>query len=120
MASVEEFIGIIFFLLLYKTIEAEVKSCYYEAEMEFDNMFFQNSFLSESPTRSLTECSAKCSGRQKDCGCFGFNAREKKCRLHGYCKTEQPAMYAEQWRYHCPDRKFRKLYCTYCCTEIWK
>lgn len=95
--------ALVFCLLFSTPTRADVKSSYYKGERDFDNKTFQNRFLTENPAESLIACSVMCSESRKICGCFGYNSKKEKCRLHETCNTEQSAVYEEGWRNYCPD-----------------
>lgn len=54
-------------------------SHFYRMEPAMNDKVSNTNLVGEYHSESLGVCSAMCGGRF---GCFGFNARQKKCRIH--------------------------------------
>jgi hypothetical protein len=121
--SIEAVKSIFFFLFFYTSRGENAISTFYKAELHLDNKFLQNDFLSDNPARSVAACSAMCFESRHRCGCFGFQPREKKCRLHESCTTMQSAEYAGDWLYYCPDSMylhvFHRVFFLQCCVFMY-
>ncbi|XP_062574515.1 ficolin-1-like [Saccostrea cucullata] len=64
---------------------------------DLDDKVFTTSLIGEYDAASLGVCSAICG---QSCGCFGFNSRTKKCRLHDTCSESSIIAVVEaNWRY---------------------
>lgn len=64
---------------------------------DLDDKVFTTSLIGEYDAASLGVCSAICG---QSCGCFGFNSRTKKCRLHDTCSESSIiAVVQANWRY---------------------
>ncbi|XP_061190464.1 ficolin-2-like [Saccostrea echinata] len=67
------------FLMAVSLQSAAALSRRYLEDVNFDEKKSEGGSIAEYNDSSLTFCSAKC---DVTCGCFGFNLKERKCRIH--------------------------------------
>ncbi|XP_062592555.1 fibrinogen C domain-containing protein 1-like [Saccostrea cucullata] len=72
----------------------------YFADLAYDHRKSDSEFLSEYTARSLTFCTALCGF---SCGCFGFNAKDKKCRVYNPCNQADITVAEAGWRNYFPE-----------------
>jgi hypothetical protein len=79
----------------YTLVNSEIVTQWYRMQ-GFDDSGSVTSYQ-EVHTDSLITCSASCTG---PCWCYGFNSKEKKCRLHQKCNTVDFTAYGDGWRFY--------------------
>ncbi|XP_062604746.1 microfibril-associated glycoprotein 4-like [Saccostrea cucullata] len=88
-----------FIVALFTVSRATDFSWRYTAKLAFDDKKSESELVRKHDAHSLSECGAMC---QKDCSFFGYNSKDKKCRIHKKIFTS--GMSEETgWRYYFPD-----------------
>ncbi|XP_061190478.1 ficolin-1-like [Saccostrea echinata] len=87
-----------FFLIAVSLQLAKAVTQRYLANLDFDDKKSDNELPAENNASSLSFCSALCGFT---CGCFGFNAKEKKC-VYYPCDRTKITVVETGWRHYFP------------------
>lgn len=88
--------GVVVLLFFVCPSSLAIVSNDFKAKSLHDDKLFNDSLVSESPSRSALFCASMCG---PNCKYYGFNFETKKCRVHT-CSTLVNSVEEEAWRYY--------------------